>query len=195
MKKLIVASKNKAKIAEVSEILKDYFTVVPMEEIGVNADIDETGETFEENALIKARYVYRQTGLAALSDDSGLSVDALGGAPGVYSARYCGTHGKDNKNNELLLKNMEGVTDRTARFISAAALVCDLGEWVAVGKVEGHILNSPCGTGGFGYDPLFYSNELCKSFGVATAEEKNSVSHRFRALHALLDQLDKSGKF
>ena len=195
MEKLIVASKNKGKLAEVSQILNGIFEAVPMSQLGIDADIDETGVTFEENALIKARYVYNLTGLAALSDDSGLAVDALGGAPGVYSARYAGSHGFDEDNNKLLLKNMTGISNRTARFISAVALVCNSGAWVATGKVEGSILYAPEGSGGFGYDSLFYSEELKKSFGMATPEEKNSVSHRSRALHNLVSELKKSGKF
>lgn len=189
MKKLIVASKNKDKIAEVTEILKGIYEVVPMEQVGIDVDIDETGTTFEENALIKARYVYAKTGLAALSDDSGLAVDALDGAPGVYSARYSGVHGDNKANNALLLENMTGIQMRTARFVSAVALVSKEGEWVATGSVEGRILHEEQGNGGFGYDPLFYSVELEKSFGMATPEEKNSVSHRSRALHALVEQL------
>ena len=189
MEKLIVASKNKGKIAEVAEILKGVYEIVPMADIGISVDIDETGDTFEENALIKARYVFEHTGLAALSDDSGLCVDALGGAPGVYSARYAGNHGEDEDNNNLLLENMRGVTDRSARFVSAVALVCKRGEFVATGKVEGRILHKAEGNGGFGYDPLFYSTELCKSFGIASPEEKNSVSHRYRALVNLVNKL------
>ncbi|MCI8413884.1 MAG: RdgB/HAM1 family non-canonical purine NTP pyrophosphatase [Clostridia bacterium] len=195
MEKLIVASKNKAKIAEVAEILKGIYEVVPMSEIGIDADIEETGTTFEENALIKARYVFTRTGHAALSDDSGLAVDALGGAPGIYSARYCGDHGDDKANNALLLRNMENQENRSARFVSAVALVASEGEFTAEGRVEGRILYAEEGNGGFGYDPIFYSDELGKSFGVATPEEKNSVSHRSRALQALVRALKASGKF
>ena len=193
MKKLIVASNNKGKLREVREILGGTFEIVSMADAGIDADIEETGETFTENALIKARYVFEHTGCAALSDDSGLMVDALGGAPGVYSARYAGNH-DDNANNELLLSNLSGVDGRTARFISAVALVDGYGEITATGAVEGHILHEKTGSGGFGYDPLFYSDELCKSFGEATAEEKNSVSHRFRALTALVRKMRESGR-
>ena len=195
MDKLIVASKNKGKLAEVTAILDGIYEVVPMAQIGMDTDIEETGETFAENALIKARYVYAQTGLAALSDDSGLVVDALDGAPGVYSARYSGEHGDDAANNVLLLKNLEGKEDRTARFVSAVALVSDKGEWVATGSVEGVILHEEQGNGGFGYDPLFYCTEIGKPFGLATPQEKNAVSHRSRALHNLVAQLKASGKF
>lgn len=195
MEKLIVASKNQAKIREVRDILQGIFEVVPMTEIGIDAEIEENGETFAENARIKARYVYAHTGFAALSDDSGLAVDALGGAPGVYSARYAGEHGNDAANNALLLRNMAGVADRSARFVCAVALVCDAGEWVATGTVEGHILTQAEGNGGFGYDPLFYCDELGKSFGTASPEEKNAVSHRSRALHALWNRLQASDAF
>lgn len=195
MEKLIVASKNKGKLREVTQITDGIFTVIPMADIGIETDIEETGTTFEENALIKARYVYKVTGLAALADDSGLCVDALDGAPGVYSARYSGGHGNDEMNNELLLKNLEGNENRSARFVSAVALVCDKGEWVVTGKVEGTILNEPCGNNGFGYDPLFFCTEINKPFGSVTAEEKNSVSHRGRALRKLVEALKQSGKF
>lgn len=180
---------------EVAQILQGIYEVVPMSDIGIDADIEENGETFADNALIKARYVYKQTGLAALADDSGLCVDALGGAPGVYSARYAGEHGNDEANNALLLQNMQGVQNRSARFVSAVALCAPQGEWVTTGTVEGEILHKQEGNGGFGYDPLFYCTEIGKPFGVATPQEKNAVSHRSRALHALVAQLKASGKF
>ena len=195
MEKLIVASKNKGKLREVAQILQGIFEVVPMSAWGIEADIEENGETFADNARIKARYVYAQTGLAALADDSGLCVDALGGAPGVYSARYAGEHGNDKANNALLLRNLAGIDERTARFVSAVTLCSPLGEWTATGAVEGRILHKEEGEEGFGYDPLFYCTEIGKPFGVATAEEKNAVSHRARALHALVAQLKASGKF
>ncbi len=195
MEKLIVASKNKAKIREVTDILQGIFEVVPMADIGIDADIEENGQTFADNALIKARYVFEQTGMAALSDDSGLCVDALDGAPGVYSARYSGDHGNDQANNDLLLHNLAGVKDRAARFVSAVAVCSDKGEWVATGVVEGRILPKEEGNGGFGYDPLFYCEEIGKPFGIATPEEKNAVSHRGRALRNLVTQLKASGLF
>ena len=142
-----------------------------------------------ENALIKARAASKALGIPALADDSGLCVDALNGAPGVYSARYCGYHGSDKENRDLLLKNMQGVENRKANFTSAIALVYPDGtELLAEGHTYGKILLEEQGEGGFGYDCIFESEDLGKSFGVATAEEKNSVSHRFRALQVLLQK-------
>jgi XTP/dITP diphosphohydrolase len=133
--------------------------------------------------------------MVALADDSGICVNALNGAPGVYSARYGGEHGNDKKNRDLLLKNMQGVTDRTAYFKSAVALVYPDGkELVAEGKTYGKILTEEVGNGGFGYDCIFENDDLNKSFGLATAEEKNSVSHRFRALNNLLALWQKETK-
>lgn len=186
MEKLIVASNNKGKIAEIKAILSDLYDVRSLKEENIVSDPEETGATFAENALIKAKAAHELTGAATLADDSGLIVDALGGAPGVQSARYSGKHGNDKANNKLLLKNLDGISDRTARFACAVALVKADGEVIeAEGYTEGEILYAEKGEGGFGYDPLFYSYDLEKSFGLASPEEKNSVSHRARALKAL----------
>lgn len=183
MNKIVVASGNKGKLREIAEIFKGY-EIVSMQAAGFSGDIEENGSTFEENALIKARAVCKALGAAALADDSGLCVAALGGAPGVYSARYSG--GDDADNRALLLKNLSGAADRRAHFACAVALVFPDGrEVTAEGRTEGEILPSERGTGGFGYDSLFYSYDLKKSFGEASDEEKNSVSHRARALAAL----------
>ena len=187
MEKLIVASKNKGKLREVAQILQGIFEVVPMSALGIEADIEENGETFADNARIKARYVYAQTGLAALADDSGLCVDALGGAPGVYSARYAGEHGNDKANNALLLRNLAGIDERTARFVSAVTLCSPLGEWTATGAVEGRILHKEEGEEGFGYDPLFVVNG--RSYSELTDEEKDHISHRGAALENLCAML------
>jgi XTP/dITP diphosphohydrolase len=183
MKKLIVASGNKNKIEEIKEILGDTYEIYSMKDMGFNEEIEETGNTFLENALIKAKTVSERFNEDVLSDDSGLCVSALNGAPAVYSARYSGINATDEKNNKLLLKNLINETDRNAKFVSCVVLYhagggYDYGE----GSVKGVILNEYRGSGGFGYDPLFYCNELNKTFGEATAEEKNSISHRFRAL-------------
>ncbi len=184
-KKLVVASGNKNKLREISEIFTE-FEVLSQKQMGFEEEIEETGATFAENALIKARAACRALGVMALADDSGLCVDALYGEPGIYSARYCGHHGSDEENRRLLLKNMEGVTDRRAHFCSAIALVYPDGrEFVAEGRTFGRILTEEVGEGGFGYDCIFQSDDLNKSFGVATAEEKNGVSHRFRALQGI----------
>ena len=186
--RLVVASGNKNKLREIAEIFTQ-FQVVSQKEMGFDVDVEETGETFMGNALLKARAASQALQCATLADDSGLCVDALGGAPGVYSARYCGYHGSDQENRDLLLKNMQGVTDRAAHFTCAMALVYPDGrEILAEGHTYGKILTQEIGTGGFGYDPLFESDDLHKSFGVATAEEKNKVSHRSRALALLLEK-------
>ena len=187
--RLVVATGNKHKLREIAEIFTD-FEVVSQKEMGFDEDVEETGVTFAENALIKARAASKALNCVALADDSGLCVDALGGAPGVYSARYCGYHGDDQKNRDLLLENMRGVENRAAHFTSAIALVYPNGKEVVVeGHTYGKILHEETGTGGFGYDCLFESDDLKKSFGVATAEEKNSVSHRFRGLQKLREQI------
>lgn len=193
--KIVVASGNKAKLREIAQIFKGY-EIVSMQESGFTQDIDETGETFEENALIKARAVSEALHCAALADDSGLCVDALGGAPGVHSARFCGRHGDDAANNRLLLEKLKNVPEkeRTAYFESCVALVLENGESVtASGRTYGRILEKEEGGGGFGYDPLFYSDDLGKSFGIAAPEEKNAVSHRGRALAALAQKLKERG--
>lgn len=192
MDKLIVASNNKGKIAEIKALLSPWFFVSSLADEKIIIDVQETGSTFEENALIKAKAIYELTGVPSLSDDSGLIVDSLGGAPGVYSARYAGKQHDDEDNNSLLLKNLKGITDRKARFKSAVVLYKSPQEILtATGVTEGEILEKKDGSDGFGYDPLFYSYDLGKSFGRASMEEKNSVSHRARALHALIKELEK----
>ncbi len=183
---LVVASGNAHKLREIAEIFTE-FDVVSQKQMGFDGDVEETGTTFLENALIKARAAAKALNLPTLADDSGLCVDVLGGAPGVYSARYCGYHGSDKENRDLLMKNMAGKENRAAHFTSALALVYPNGkEITAEGHTYGRILTQEEGEGGFGYDCLFYSEDLQKSFGLATAEEKNGVSHRFRSLQALL---------
>lgn len=189
---LIVATGNKHKLQEIQAIFKDV-RVVSAREAGYLGDPEETGATFEENAIIKARAAAEALNLPALADDSGLCVAALGGAPGIYSARYAGGHGDDKKNREKLLAELGDEKNRAAYFRSAAALCFPQsmgGKTVtATGDTHGRILTREEGENGFGYDCLFYSDDLCKSFGVASAEEKNAVSHRFRALTALKEKL------
>ena len=196
MKTIAAASGNKGKLREIAEIFNGY-EIVPMQAAGFTGEIEETGSTFAENALLKARTVCRALGMPALADDSGLCVEALGGAPGVYSARFAGTHGDDAANNALLLQKLSNVPaeKRGAYFESCVALVFPDGrEFVASGRTYGKILPSAQGSGGFGYDPLFFSEELGKSFGVASAEEKNAVSHRGKALRALERQLRENAE-
>ena len=189
---LVVATGNKHKLQEIQAIFKDV-RVVSAREAGYLGNPEETGATFEENAIIKARAAAEALNLPALADDSGLCVAALGGAPGIYSARYAGGHGDDKKNREKLLAELGDEKNRAAYFRSAAALCFPQsmgGKTVtATGDTHGRILTREEGENGFGYDCLFYSDDLCKSFGVASAEEKNAVSHRFRALTALKEKL------
>ena len=188
--KLVVATGNAHKLREIAEIFTDY-EVVSQKQMGFDEDVEETGATFAENALIKARAASKALDCIALADDSGLCVDALDGAPGVYSARYCGHHGDDKANRDLLLENMKDITDRRAHFTSAIALVYPGGKEIVVeGHTYGKILYEERGESGFGYDCLFESDDLHKSFGLATAEEKNAVSHRFRGLQALRAKME-----
>ena len=185
----MAATGNAHKLKEIREILKDY-TVLSAAEAGFFDEVEETGEDFLENAFLKARAVASKTGMAALADDSGLCVKALHGAPGIYSARYSGGGAKENR--KLLLKNLEGELNREACFVCAIALVCPDGtEYSSIGKTFGKILLEERGEGGFGYDSLFLSDDLNKSFAEASEEEKNSVSHRGRALMGLLDSLQE----
>lgn len=189
--KLVIASQNQGKLREFRQILAPYFEeIVSMAEAGVDTAAAETGTTFRENSLLKARYLYERLHCACLADDSGLCVDALGGAPGIYSARYAGEHGDDAANNRKLLAELEGVSDRRAAFVSCIALVLEDGtELIGEGRVQGTILCEAQGDSGFGYDPLFRADELGKSFGLATTEEKNGISHRYRAAMVLVDRL------
>ena len=187
-KKIVVASNNSHKLREIAQIFPQY-DVLSGKEAGFVDDVEETGATFLENAFIKARAACSALGLPVIADDSGLCVDALDGAPGVFSARYAGSHGDDAQNRRKLLQEMQGVEDRAAHFCCAMAMVFPDGkEFSAEGKTYGFILAEESGNGGFGYDPLFFSDDLQKSFGVATAEEKNSVSHRYRALCILKEK-------
>ncbi len=183
MQTIVAATGNAHKLREIRAIFAGV-NILSEREAGFAGEIEETGGTFLENALIKARAVCKATGLPALADDSGLCVEALGGAPGVRSARYSG--GGDAENRALLLKNLAGTADRRAHFACAVALVFPDGrEVTAEGRTEGEILSEERGSNGFGYDPLFYSTDLEKSFAEADEAEKNAVSHRGRALKAL----------
>ncbi len=187
MKEIVLASGNKGKLAEFRAMLDGYNVLSP-HELNIEFDVEETGSTFYDNALIKARALFELSGLPALADDSGLCVDALGGAPGVFSARYSG--GSDKDNNNKLLSELKGKTNRSAHFESCIVYYDGKEIISAVGKTYGVIADSECGCGGFGYDPLFISDDLGKTFGEATETEKNLVSHRARALAALKDELE-----
>lgn len=187
--RIVVATGNAHKLKELGDIFGGMVELIPMKAAGFTGDIVEDGATFEENAAIKAEAVMRVTGLPALADDSGLSVDALSGAPGVFSARYAGDHGNDQANNDLLLQNMEKETNRTCRFVCAMALALP-GEKTRVvrGECVGELLHERAGEGGFGYDPLFY-HKSGKTFAEMTEKEKNAVSHRAVAAEKMRDVL------
>ena len=173
-------------------MLGDIFSeILTLSEAGLNVEIEETGKTFAENAFIKADTVRKLTGMAALADDSGLQVESLDGAPGVYSARYAGEDQNDKNNIKKLLSTMKDEKNRKACFTTVLCLCYPSGKTIyAEGKTEGEILTEEKGDHGFGYDPVFFSYDLKKSFGEATEEEKNAVSHRGRALRALLSKTE-----
>ena len=185
--KMVLASKNAHKLVEMRDILSRLGVEVVLEsEVGVDVDVEETGATFEENAFLKARAVMEASGLPAIADDSGLCVDALNGAPGVYSARY-GHKSSDAERIAYLLENLKDVPAerRTAKFVCVITCLWPDGRRiVARGECPGQILFAPKGTGGFGYDPVFYLPELEKTYAELAPEEKNAISHRARALQA-----------
>ena len=194
--KFVLASSNKNKIKELKAILSDVLgediEVITIKDAGITDEIIEDGATFAENALIKARTA-AQSGMIGIGDDSGLSVNALDGDPGIFSARYAGEHGNDALNNEKLLANMQGKDDRSASFVCAIACVFPDGSESIVthGYIHGEILDAPRGENGFGYDPLFYSTELKKTLAEADSSEKNLVSHRANALRAFAEEFKK----
>ncbi len=189
--KLILASNNAHKLTEIRAILGGEFEeILSLREAGIEHETVEDGKTFLENAEKKAREITEISGCCALADDSGLCVEALGGAPGIYSARYAGEHGDDKANNRKLLRELEGVEDRRAHFACAMVLVRPDGSAVrAEGRMDGVIAFAESGSNGFGYDPLFYLPERGCTNAQLTPEEKNAISHRARALHALLEKL------
>lgn len=187
VKEIVVASGNRGKIKEIKRIFSDV-NLMTMRDAGYDEDIEETGTTFAENAYIKAKAVCDALNKPALADDSGLCVDALDGAPGLYSARFSG--GGDRENRKLLLKKLHGEENRRAHFECAVCLCMPDGRaFYGRGATYGRILESEQGENGFGYDSLFFSDDLQKSFGLASDEEKNSVSHRYRALCDLKEKL------
>ena len=189
--KLVLASKNKKKLVEMNDILSQLGVEVCSEaEAGVDVDVEETGGTFEENSLLKARAVMEASGLPAVADDSGLCVDSLGGAPGVYSARYGGGGLDDAARYRLLLEKLRGQTVRTAKFVSVITCCFPNGDVLSArGECPGVIAQAPAGEGGFGYDPVFFLPELDKTFAQLSAGEKNAISHRGKALAAFREKL------
>ena len=190
--KFVLASHNPGKIKEMSAILAQFgVEVVSPKELGITVDVEETGTTFAENAMLKAKTICAASGLPAIADDSGLCVDALNGGPGVYSARYGGEGLDDRGRYMLLLNNMRGQTTRAAHFACAIACAFPNGDTLtAEGRCDGTIAFAPMGEGGFGYDPVFFVPEKAKTFGQLTAEEKSAISHRGRALESFVGKLE-----
>lgn len=196
--KIVAATGNKHKIEEIESITKKFgMNVITKAEAGVgDLEVEETGTTFEENSLIKAEAIMKATGMPAIADDSGLEADALNGAPGVYSARFSGEGATDESNNAKLLKLMENIPDdeRSARFVSVVTLCFPDGTVVAArGECLGTLRRSPRGDGGFGYDPLFVPVGYDKTYAEISAEEKNIISHRAKALGILRMKLKETG--
>ena len=189
--KVVLASKNQHKLVEMRDILSAQGVEVVLEsDVGVDVDVEETGTTFEENSLLKAKAVMEASGLPAIADDSGLAVDALGGAPGVYSARYGGEELDDAGRYRLLLKNMRGQLDRRCKFVSVITLCMPNGDVISArGECPGTLAYAPQGENGFGYDPVFFVPGKKKTFAQLTAEEKNAISHRGNALKLFQQKL------
>ena len=196
--KVVLASKNKHKLVEISQITAQFgMELVLQAELGVDIDVEETGTTFEENSLLKAEAVMKATGLPALADDSGIAVEALGGEPGIYSARYGFDESLDDHGRlMLLLKNMEQIPDgqRQAKFVCVISFITPEGRVIqARGEIHGELTREPRGENGFGYDPIFYYPPLGKTTAELTAEEKNEVSHRANALKVFYEKLKEAG--
>ncbi len=200
-KQLLIATKNQGKVREYRELLADLpFEVVSLADVGLDVDVEETGSTFEENAILKARTYAHLSGLLTWADDSGLAVDALGGWPGVHSARVAGPNASDADRIQLLLQRLQGVPpkERTAAFHCVVAIAAPDGRvWTTEGTCSGVILEQPEGAGGFGYDPVFFMPAMGCTFAQLTSQEKNAVSHRgiaARKAKALLARLVEAGE-
>lgn len=194
MRELIFATGNRHKVQEVAAMLDDRYRILSLPDIGCREEIPETSNTIEGNALQKARYVRDRYQVDCFAEDTGLEIDALDGAPGVFSARYAGPDRDSEANMALVLQQLEGQAQRTARFRTVVALVLQGREYTFEGVVEGHIAQVKQGSGGFGYDPLFIPLGYDRSFAEMTAEEKNAISHRGRAIRKLTDFLrEKEG--
>lgn len=190
---MVLATRNEGKVREFRELLKGFpVEIASLNDFGPIPEVEEDGETFDDNAYKKALHTAQVLGLPAISDDSGLAVEALGGAPGVRSARYAGEEASDADNITKLLKNMDGKTDRRAAFECVISIAVPSGPALTYeGRCEGEITAEPAGEGGFGYDPVFFYPEYGKTFAQCTMEEKNRVSHRGRALKEVAQEFDK----
>ena len=189
MQDIVFATNNSHKLEEIRRIFGGKFRILSLKEIGCEDDIPKTADTLEGNAIMKARYVKQHYGYDCFADDTGLMVNALDGAPGVYSARYAGPGHDSVANMSLLLKNLQGITDRRARFVTVIALILNGVETTFEGQVEGRILTEPHGADGFGYDPVFQPDESDMSFAEMSADAKNAISHRGRATEKLMAYL------
>lgn len=192
--KLVFATNNKHKIREISDILDNSFSIIGLADVNITGDIPEEADTLAENALFKARYVHEKTGMNVFADDTGLEVEALGGEPGVYSARYAGEGCSFDDNINKLLNRLEGIEDRKARFRTVIALILENTEYLFEGNVEGEILTERKGTGGFGYDPVFRASGYDQTFAEMPLSEKNMISHRAVATRKLLNFLEEINK-
>lgn len=192
--KLVFATNNKHKIREISDILDNSFSIIGLADVNITGDIPEEADTLAENALFKARYVHEKTDMNVFADDTGLEVEALGGEPGVYSARYAGEGCSFDDNINKLLNRLEGIEDRKARFRTVIALVLENREYLFEGNVEGEILTERKGTGGFGYDPVFRASGYDQTFAEMPLSEKNMISHRAVATRKLLNFLEEINK-
>jgi XTP/dITP diphosphohydrolase len=187
--KICFATNNSKKIEEVKAALGKDFEIVSLQDIGCHEELPETGETLDHNAFQKARYVKENYGVDCFADDTGLEVDSLAGAPGVYSGRYAGEPRSDERNIELLLTNLHGQQARNARFRTVIALILEGEEYKFEGTAAGEILESKIGIGGFGYDPIFRPEGFAQSFAQLSMAEKNEISHRGKAVKALIEFL------
>lgn len=188
--KIVFATNNAHKLSEIRDIVGDRWQILSLADINCHDDIPETADTLEGNALLKARYIKEKYGYDCFADDTGLMVNALDGAPGVYSARYAGDSHDSKANMQLLLDNLKGVTDRKAHFSTVISLIMGNDVHMFEGRVDGCITDVPSGKGGFGYDPIFRPDGFDCTFAEMTAEDKNAISHRGRATAKLLDYLD-----
>jgi XTP/dITP diphosphohydrolase len=191
---LYLATQNKHKVEELSALLQDHFNVLDLSTLALTEEIPETGSTLTENSLQKARYIAEKFDVSCLADDSGLEVEVLNGAPGVYSARYAGEPKDDQENLQLLLRNLAGITNRHARFVTVLTYYSDGSYHSFEGEIKGTIVEAPRGTQGFGYDPVFQPKGEQRTFAEMTLEEKNKIAHRARALEKFKNFLDETQK-
>lgn len=192
MKKIVFATNNLNKLQEVREILKDQYQVIGLKDLNFDQELAEDGDTFEKNALQKAKFIAEKFKIACFAEDAGLEIQALNQDPGVFSARYAGNQRSDKDNIALLLKNLEGIKNRKARFKAVIALVDGQNTLYFDGIVNGRISLAPIGSGGFGYDPVFIPDGYEDSFAQLGKDIKNSISHRAKAIKKLIDFLDKN---